>query len=77
MAVHKLHGPQAALALTEPLAGALADYFHFHGLQGTLLMQLGHDEEAHAAFARALGLARTAAEAAHIRTMLDRLGAPH
>ncbi|SEU21436.1 RNA polymerase sigma factor [Variovorax sp. OV084] len=77
VAVHKLHGPQVALALTEPLAGALADYFHFHGLQGTLLMQLGHGEEAHAAFARALGLARTAAEAAHIRTMLDRLGAPH
>ncbi|KQW64728.1 RNA polymerase sigma factor [Variovorax sp. Root411] len=76
VAVHKLRGPQAALSLTEPLAGALADYFHFHGLQGALQMQLGRGEEARAAFARALGLARTAAEAAHIRTMLDGLGAP-
>ena len=73
VAVHKLHGPQTALALTEPLAGALDGYFHFHGLQGALLMQLERADEARAAFARALGMARTAAEAAHIRTMLDRL----
>jgi len=76
VAVHKLHGPQTALALTEPLAGALDGYFHFHGLQGALLMQLERADEARAAFARALGMARTAAEAAHIRTMLDRLGSP-
>jgi len=76
VAVHKLHGPQVALALTEPLAGALDGYFHFHGLQGALLMQLERADEARAAFARALGMARTAAEAAHIRTMLDRLGSP-
>lgn len=74
VAVHKLHGPQVALALTEPLAGALDGYFHFHGLQGALLMQLERADEARAAFARALGMARTAAEAAHIRAMLDRLG---
>jgi len=76
VALHKLHGPQTALALTEPLAGALDGYFHFHGLQGALLMQLERADEARAAFARALGMARTAAEAAHIRTMLDRLGSP-
>jgi len=76
VAVHKLHGPQTALALTEPLADALDGYFHFHGLQGALLMQLERADEARAAFARALGMARTAAEAAHIRTMLDRLGSP-
>ncbi|EJL74544.1 putative RNA polymerase sigma factor containing a TPR repeat domain containing protein [Variovorax sp. CF313] len=76
VAVHKLHGPQTALALTEPLAGALDGYFHFHGLHGALLMQLERADEARAAFARALGMARTAAEAAHIRTMLDRLGSP-
>ena len=76
VAVHKLHGPQTALALTEPLAGALDGYFHFHGLQGALLMQLERADEARAAFARALGMARTAAEAAHIRAMLDRIGTP-
>jgi len=76
VAVHKLRGPQVALALTEPLAGALDGYFHFHGLQGALLMELKRPDEARAAFARALGMARTAAEAAHIRAMLDRLGRP-
>jgi RNA polymerase sigma-70 factor (ECF subfamily) len=73
VAVSKLRGPQAALLLIEPLGDALAGYFHFHGLKGALLMQLGRAEEAQAAFARALALARTAAEAAHIRTMLDRV----
>ncbi|WP_418131277.1 RNA polymerase sigma factor [Variovorax sp. 375MFSha3.1] len=76
VAVHKLRGPQVALALTEPLAGALDGYFHFHGLRGALLMELQRPDEARAAFARALGMARTAAEAAHIRAMLDRLGRP-
>lgn len=73
VAVSKLRGPQAALSLVDALGDALAGYFHFHGLKGALLMQLGRAEEAQAAFARALALARTAAEAAHIRTMLDRV----
>ncbi|SFP29037.1 RNA polymerase, sigma subunit, ECF family [Variovorax sp. OK605] len=77
VAVNKLHGPRVALSLVEPLADALGGYFHFHGLRGALLLQLGLGEEARAAFARALALARTAAEAAHIRGMLDRAGAPH
>ncbi|RQO41429.1 hypothetical protein DBV14_28190 [Variovorax sp. KBW07] len=75
VAVSKLRGPQAALSLVEPLGDALAGYFHFHGLKGALLMQLGRAEEAQAAFASALALARTAAEAAHIRAMLDRIAA--
>ena len=36
-------------------------------------MQLGRDEEARVAFDRAIALANTAAEAAHIRMHLDRL----
>ncbi|TIR42121.1 MAG: RNA polymerase sigma factor, partial [Mesorhizobium sp.] len=43
------------------------------GLKGGLLMQLGRGEEARVAFDRAIALANTAAEAAHIRMHIDRL----
>jgi RNA polymerase sigma-70 factor (ECF subfamily) len=73
VAVSKVEGPAAALALVEPLAARLGGYFHFHGVRGGLLMQLGRGDEARAAFDQAISLARTAAEAAHIRLHLDRL----
>jgi len=73
VAVSKVRGPEAALAMVEPLEERLAGYFHFHGLRGGLLMQLGRDAEAREAFDRAIALANTAAEAAHIRMHLDRL----
>ena len=41
--------------------------------KGALLMQLGRADEARVAFDRAIALANTAAEAAHIRMHLDRL----
>ena len=68
-----MRGPAAALELIEPLAGALAGYFHFFGLKGGLLMQLGRTDEARVAFDRAVALAHTPQEAAHIRLHLDRL----
>jgi RNA polymerase sigma-70 factor (ECF subfamily) len=73
VAVSKLRGPAAALELIEPLAPRLNGYFHFFGVKGALLMQLGQSEEAREALARAMALARTAAEATHIRMQLDRL----
>jgi RNA polymerase sigma-70 factor (ECF subfamily) len=73
VALAKVRGPAVALATIEPLAEPLADYFHFHGLRGALLAQLGRDAEARAAFERALPLAHTVAEAAHIRMQIDRL----
>jgi RNA polymerase sigma-70 factor, ECF subfamily len=69
----KLQGPAAALAMIEPLAGPLGGYFHFFGVKGGLLMQLGRRDEAKAAFDRAIALAHTPAEAAHIRLHLDRV----
>jgi RNA polymerase sigma-70 factor, ECF subfamily len=75
VAVAKVRGPEAALAMIEPLAERLSGYFHFFGLQGALLQELGHNEEARVAFDRAIALANTAAEAAHIRMHLDRLAA--
>ncbi|BCH14901.1 RNA polymerase sigma factor [Mesorhizobium sp. L-2-11] len=73
VAVAKVRGPEAALAMIEPLEQRLAGYFHFFGLKGGLLMQLGRGEEARIAFDRAIALANTAAEAAHIRMHIDRL----
>lgn len=75
VAVAKTRGPDAALAMVEPLADRLSGYFHFHGLRGGLLMQLGRDAEARTAFDKAISLANTAADAAHIRMHLDRLQA--
>ena len=73
VAVSKVQGAAAALAMIEPLAQSLDGYFHFHGLTGGLLMRLGRAGEARIAFDRAIALAHTPAEAAHIRLHLDRL----
>lgn len=73
VAVAKVRGPAAALELIEPLASKLSGYFYFFGLRGALLLQLGRAEEARIAFDRAIARANTAAEAAHIRTQIDRL----
>jgi RNA polymerase sigma-70 factor, ECF subfamily len=73
VAVSKVRGPAAALEMIEPLAPRLSGYFHFFGVKGALLLQLGRTAEARAAFDRAIALANTAAEAAHIRLHLDRL----
>jgi len=73
VAVSKVHGPEAALAMVEPLADKLDSYFHFHGLRGALLEQLGRAREAAKAFDQAIALATSPAEAAHIRMHLDKL----
>jgi RNA polymerase sigma-70 factor (ECF subfamily) len=59
--------------MVDPLASQLEGYFHFHGLRGFLLTELGRPEDARVAFDRAIALARTPQEAAHIRQHLDRL----
>jgi RNA polymerase sigma-70 factor (ECF subfamily) len=73
VAVSKVKGAQAALDMIEPLASKLSNYFHYFGVRGAYLMQLGRNEEARVAFDRAIALANTSAEAAHIRMHLDRL----
>jgi RNA polymerase sigma-70 factor (ECF subfamily) len=74
VAVFKTEGAMAALEMIEPLAGKLGGYFHFHGSRGAFLKDLGREAEAREAFNRAIALANTPAEAAHIRRHLDRLG---
>jgi RNA polymerase sigma-70 factor (ECF subfamily) len=73
VAVSKARGAQAALDMIEPLAPRLSSYFYFFGVRGALLMQLGREDEARIAFDRAIALAHSSAEAAHIRMQIDRL----
>jgi len=76
VALSKLKGPDAALDLIAPLAEKLDGYFYFHGVRGALLMQTGRSGEARIAFDRAITLANSPAECAHIRQQLDRLNMP-
>jgi RNA polymerase sigma-70 factor (ECF subfamily) len=73
VALAKVQGAAAALDLIEPLSGKLAGYFYFHGVKGALLRDLGLLEQARETYNRAIALASTAAEAAHIRSQLARL----
>jgi RNA polymerase sigma-70 factor (ECF subfamily) len=73
VAVSRVRGPEAALEMIETLGDVLSGYFNFFGVKGAFLMQLGRAEEARIAFDRAIALANTPAEAAHIRLHLDRL----
>ena len=77
VAVSKVAGPEAALEMIAPLGERLDGFFHFHGVTGALNLQLGRHAAAKTAFDRAIALANTAAEAAHIRHHLDRLAADH
>ena len=77
VAVSKSSGPAAGLAMIEPLTEALADYFHFHGLRGALLLQLDRPLEARDALRKAISLARSPVEADHIRKRLDGLANMH
>jgi RNA polymerase sigma-70 factor (ECF subfamily) len=73
VAVAKRRGPEAALAMIAPLEERLAGYFHFHGVKGAFLLQLGRKAEARIAFDKAIALANSPAEATHIRLHLDKL----
>jgi RNA polymerase sigma-70 factor (ECF subfamily) len=73
VAVSKARGAQAAFDMIEPLAARLSNYFYYFGVRGALLMQLDRNEEARVAFDRAIALAHSSAEAAHIRMQIDRL----
>jgi len=76
VAVSKSRSAAEALAMIEPLAAKLRGYFYFHGARGAFLKDLGRAEEARIAFDRAIALANTPAEAAHIRAQIESLSTP-
>jgi RNA polymerase sigma-70 factor (ECF subfamily) len=73
VAVSKARGAKDALVMIEPLEPKLAGYFHYFGVKGALLKELKRYGEARIAFDRAIALANSPAEAAHIRMHLDKL----
>ena len=60
IAVAELEGPQAGLALLDCLE--LDDYRYYHSTRADLLRRLGRDDEARAAYTRALGLTQPGPE---------------
>jgi RNA polymerase sigma-70 factor (ECF subfamily) len=60
IAIAELAGPQAALALLDHLE--LDDYRYYHSTRADLLRRLGHDDQARAAYARALQLTQPGPE---------------
>jgi RNA polymerase sigma-70 factor (ECF subfamily) len=73
VAISKVRGPAEALAVIEPLAEQLSNYFYFFGVRGALLLELGRQAEARTSFDRAIALAHSPEEAVHIRMQIDRL----
>jgi RNA polymerase sigma-70 factor (ECF subfamily) len=65
VAVAEVEGPEAALAIVDALD--LDAYHLFHAARAELLARVGRDEEARAAYDRALALAENAAELALLR----------
>jgi RNA polymerase sigma-70 factor, ECF subfamily len=55
------NGPEAGLAIADSIEG-LDDYRYLHSTRADFLRRLGRDDEAHAAYERALALATNDAE---------------
>jgi RNA polymerase sigma-70 factor (ECF subfamily) len=68
-------GPAAGLALIDKILarGDLADYQFAHSARGELLRRLGRNEEARAAYERALGLTSQQAERSFLTNRLASL----
>lgn len=71
IAVAERDGPAAALAPLDTLTGALDGYHLLHAARGHVLNRLGRDDEAAAAFERALALTANPAEIELLRRRRD------
>jgi RNA polymerase sigma-70 factor (ECF subfamily) len=73
VAVAMADGPDAGLALMEPLADELERYHLFHAAQADLLRRTGRSGEAVLAYRRALDLVTNSVERRYLRRRLDRV----
>jgi RNA polymerase sigma-70 factor (ECF subfamily) len=73
VAVAEIAGPAPALALIDALALDLDAYHLFHAIRADLLRRLRRDDEAAAAYERAMGLTQNAAEQNFLRRQLQSL----
>jgi RNA polymerase sigma-70 factor (ECF subfamily) len=71
VAVAELHGPQAALILTDDLS--LDGYYLYHAIRADLLRRLGHTDQAVAAYREAIDRTTNSAEIAFMETRVDLL----
>ena len=71
IAVAELHGPEAALAVLDHLR--LGDYCYYHSTRADLLRRLGRDDEARAAYRRALAITRPGPEHLFLQRRLTEL----
>ncbi len=76
VAVATADGPEHGLRLMEPLAGLLDGYYLFHSGRADLLRRVGRNEEAAAAYERALDLATNPNERAFLERRLEEVRAP-
>lgn len=74
VAVGEVDGAAAALTTLDDLAPELDDYHLLHAARGAMLARLGRDEEARAAYARAVELAATEPDRAFLTERVDELG---
>jgi RNA polymerase sigma-70 factor (ECF subfamily) len=75
VAVGERDGPEAGLALLDALAPQLSGYHPFHAARAMLLVRLGRDADARAAYEAALALTDNAAETAYLTRQRERLAA--
>ncbi|WP_037810537.1 MULTISPECIES: RNA polymerase sigma factor [unclassified Amycolatopsis] len=73
IAVAELDGPSVALDLVDGLEDRLAGYHPYHATRADLLRRLGRDEDARAAYDRAIELAGNTAETAALSRRRDEL----
>ena len=74
VALAEIEGPADALALLGDLD--IEGYLYFHSTRADFLRRLGRNDEAHAAYARALQLAETEPERRFLRSRLTDLAPP-
>jgi RNA polymerase sigma-70 factor (ECF subfamily) len=74
IALAELEGPETALALLDDLD--LDGYLYFHSTRADFLRRLSRDDEAHAAYARALEIAETEPERRFLQSRLHELRPP-
>ncbi|WP_284743962.1 RNA polymerase sigma factor [Amycolatopsis sp. RTGN1] len=74
IAVAELDGPDVALAAIDGLEDSLAGYHAFHTTRAELLRRAGRNDQARAAYDRAIELAGNTAETAYLTRRRDELG---
>ena len=77
VAIAELDGPDVGLAIVDRLREVLVDYHAYFATRADLLRRLGRNEEARAAYDRAIALAGNTAETSYLTRRRDELPQGH